>query len=205
MKTAPLLVLAALSLTSACRSPQPRFYTLVKPLASVASGSSGAAAPYELEVLPVEVPPQVDLPQIVLRETSGRVSAVDSRRRIAPLSAEIAGAISGELQRELTARDIHGLSPTRGLPIYRISVKVQRFESILDGSASINAVWSVRRAGPGDIGVLCHTHVVERAASGYSALAEAHQRALAAIARQIAIAIRGLHAHGGASTCAAMR
>ncbi|MDB5988515.1 MAG: hypothetical protein JWR16_3568, partial [Nevskia sp.] len=93
------LPLAALLLgIGACSSTAPQFYTLVAP---ASESSIPASTQFQLEVLPVDIPAQVETPQMVVRESSGQMAKVDTRRWIAPLDAEIRSALSADLSRAL--------------------------------------------------------------------------------------------------------
>ena len=83
------------------------------------------------------------------------------------------------------------------MPVYRIKVTIQRFESALGDRALIDAVWSVREAGAATAPLTCATRASEPARGGYEGLAEAHQEALAVIAAAIATGVRALAAGGG--------
>jgi uncharacterized lipoprotein YmbA len=73
---------------------------------------------------------------------------------------------------------------------YRVLVDIQRFESTLGESVSIDALWTVKRVSDG---VLRTGRSTARESSGggaYGAVAAAHSRALATISHEIAEAIR---------------
>ena len=180
----------------ACRSDAPSYYTLVPPSAASAAPVS---TELQLDVLPVDVPPDVDRPEFVVRQGMGQVTPVDTRVWIAPLPYELRHALSADLTRELGARDIAGLSPTDGLPTYRIKLAVQRFESVLNDHALIEAVSTVREAGGAAPPLTCSHRAQVAAQTGYAALAVAHQQALATIAKQLAGEVRGLR--GGHPAC----
>ncbi len=190
----PGLVLAA---AAACRSAPSRYYTLVPPPSDAAPV---APSDLQLDVLPVDVPADVDRAQLVVRRGPGEVAPVDTRSWIAPLPLEIRRALSGELSRTLGARDVAGLTPTAGAPTYRVKLSVQRFESALGERAVIEGVWSVREAGGTGAPLTCAGRASEAAPGDYAALAEAHQRALARIAADIATGVRALKA-GGELAC----
>jgi uncharacterized protein len=150
-------------------------------------------------VLPVDLPAQVATPQMVVRTGGGEMVPVDTRRWIAPLADEIRGALSAGLSQRLGAHDIYGLpaGPAGSLPTYRISVKVQRFESALGAYARIDALWTVRRAGDDSAGLTCGYSQSQPVQPGYEAMAEGHQQALGAIADRIAATVGGLRTAGG--------
>jgi uncharacterized lipoprotein YmbA len=167
----------------ACRSASSHYYTLVAPGDDAPVPASNEL---QLDVLPVDVPPDVDRAEIVVREGPGEVTPVDTRAWIAPLPHELRRAFSDDLGRALGARDISGLTPTAGVPTYRVKLAVQRFESVLGDHALIEAVSTVREASGSTPALVCSHRAREAARAGYEGIAEAHQKALVAIAKQIA-------------------
>jgi uncharacterized lipoprotein YmbA len=189
---APLLAMLA-----GCGTTPTQFYTLLPPPAAPA-----AAAPFQIEVQPVDLPAQVATQQMVVRTGAGEMVPVDTRRWIAPLSDEIRGALAAGLMQRLGAQDVSGLSgaaSAKGLPVWRIDLKVQRFESVLGAQARIDALWTIRRNGDTAAVLTCASSVTENLAPGYAALAEGHQRALAVLTGRIAAAISG--AQQGTAVC----
>lgn len=187
-----LVLLVAVS----CRSASSHYYTLV-----AASDTEQAVATNEIQidVLPVEVPPEVDRAEIVVREGPGELTPVDTRSWIAPLPLEVRRAFSDELSRNLGARDITGVTPPDGLPTYRIKLVVQRFDSLLGKRAVIDAISTVHEMTGTAPALVCSHHASEPAKAGYDGLAEAHQRALAHIAKQVADAVRSFKS--GTAVC----
>jgi uncharacterized lipoprotein YmbA len=183
----PVLVLVV---AVGCRSAGSRYYTLV---AAPAAEQAVAKNELQIDVLPVDVPPEVDRAEIVVREGPGELTPVDTRSWIAPLPLEIRRAFSDELSRNLGARDISGVTAD-GLPTYRIKLVVQRFESLLGKRAVIDAISTVREMTGGSPALVCSHHASEPARAGYPGLAEAHQRALARIAKQVAASVRSVRA-----------
>jgi len=174
-----------------CRSASSEYYTLVSPPGERTAPVTEA---FQLDVLPIDVPPEVDRPEIVVREGRGKLTPVETRSWISPLARELRHAFSDDLSHALGARDVAGASPVAGIPTYRIKVVVQRFDSSLGARASIEAISTIRDATSQAPAVVCSHRASEGAGQGYEQLAEAHQRAVAAIAAQIAATIRGLQA-----------
>ncbi|MGH8506401.1 MAG: PqiC family protein, partial [Stenotrophobium sp.] len=90
------LLAATAAMLSACAGAPTQFYTLIPPGPAIQSQATTAAA-LQIEVLPVEIPLQVDRPQMVVREGSGRIVPVETRQWIAPLATEIRSALSADL------------------------------------------------------------------------------------------------------------
>jgi len=170
----------------------PHYYTLVPEAAPAITAAAGE--PISIEVLPVEVPAQVDTSLMVVREGGAEVVPVGSRRWVAPLHDELRSALSAAVSSQLGARDVAGGGATG--PTYRIKLLVRRFDSSLGANASISAVWTVRDTGAASPRTrTCEAHVTEPAKGGFDALALAHQRAITKLALQIANNIRIMHDH----------
>ena len=187
--------LAATLLLAACSSTPPtRYYTLEAPPVPVAHNAA-----FRIEVLPVDVPEQVSRPQIVLRIAPGRLQSIETQRWIAPLDDELREALSGQLSARLGADDVSGLPApppdSHPSPVYRIKLKVERFDSTIGASAHIAALWNWQE-DPGQHSLTCSSDVTEATPGGYEALAQGHQRAIAAIAAQIAASLTGGHCPG---------
>ena len=200
-KAAVAALACSLLVLAACASAPTQFYTLLPPPAA----APATAASFQIEVQPVDLPPQVSTPQLVVRTGGSEMVPVDTRRWIAPLGDEIRDALSADLSRQLGARDVYGL-PGGGiapaLPVWRISVKVQRFESALGAYARIDAVWTLQRAGEQGIALTCGSSISESVQPGYADLVEGHQRAVAQLAARIAAGL-GTVQQGGGPACPA--
>jgi uncharacterized lipoprotein YmbA len=192
-----LLAASAVLALAACASAPTHFHTLVPP---AGEGGGTASSPFFIEVQPVGVPPQVDQPQMVLRQGSGGVALLDNERWIAPLGDEIRGALSADLSRTLDTHDVYGLPRAANPPVVRVKMDVNRFDAELGGDAVVESVWTVHLVGAADGQVLsCGSRVREPAGGDYAGVVSAQQRALARIAADIATAVRG--ASQGHASC----
>jgi uncharacterized protein len=182
---------------AACASPAPtRFHTLLAPATAMAPANPAWA----FELLPVSVPEQVDVPQLVVRSGVGELMPVDTRHWAAPLGRELRGALSDRLTAQLGVRDLHRLAQPDGLPVWRIRVSVARFESVPGGYALIDAGWSID--GSGAVALSCATRAQHSVAAGFDALVQGHQRAVAQLAEAIGSALQALQT-GAAASCPA--
>lgn len=190
---------AALALAlAACASAPLHYYTLVPPAAGT---PARGAAPLRFELLPVGIPAQVDQPQLVVRQGGQDMAVLEGERWIAPLGDELRAALSAGLARELGGQDVSGL-PGGGDAVLRIKLDVRRFESWPGRYALVEAAWSVRPLKAGDGAVLACASTVREPVDGqgYPALVQAHQRAVARLAADIAAAARPFAA-GQAARC----
>jgi uncharacterized protein len=186
--SARLITLAFLAtVTAGCgTSAPPRFYTL----ASTATSDSAPAVRASVMVGPVFIPATVDQPQMVVQVAANRVEMEEFSRWAAPLNDSIARAVAGDLAVLLGTPDVTSMPLANFNPAYRVTINVQRFESVKSQAALIDALWVVYRTAGGETR---SGRTVAREATqgeGFEALASAHSRALAQMSADIAAAIR---------------
>lgn len=191
------VALLALAVGACSSAPPIRYFTLV-PAAAAGATVAPAAQPFQFELLPVTVPAQVDLPQLVVRQGGQGVAVLQGQRWIAPLGDEVRGALSSDLTRDFHAQDISGL-PAQGKAIVRIKVDVRRFDSVPGSYAYIDAAWSVRPLKGGEP-LACASRISETVGEGYDALVQGHQQAIARLAGQIG-AVAAALANGQSARC----
>ncbi len=172
---------------SGCGTSAPsRFYTLD------ATAVSDGAAPvnYPIMVGPVSVPDAVDRPEFVLQSAPNRVDVDEFNRWDAPLNDAIAQAVAGDLVKLLGTPDVAAAPMANFEPAYRVTIDVQRFDSVQGQSALVEAVWTVRRTAGGETRSGRTAARETTQGDGFDALAAAHSRALAKMSGDIATAIR---------------
>lgn len=171
---------------AACAGPAAKenFFTLSAPAAAV-SGTSPS-----VHVGAVSVPEAVDRSAMVIRTGPNRVEIDDSNRWAESLKSAIPRVLAENLRRELGTARVSSARQGAAVPAdHRVVVEVQRFESSFDEGATLDALWTVTPAtGAARSG---QTVARERAPTRDAAgIAAAHSKALEALARDIAAAIR---------------
>ncbi|KVE09714.1 membrane integrity-associated transporter subunit PqiC [Burkholderia anthina] len=194
-------VFAALAL-AACSSPPARFYTLSPADAAAPLRTAPANPAFLIEVPSVGVPEQVAKNQLVVQKNAAQVDVLEQERWASPPADEIRRALSDDLAAQLGTIDVANSAYPAGVPVYRISVNVQRFESWPGKRAALDAVWSVRSLAT-QVVMTCRTSVAEPVAGGYDALVAGHRRALDVIATQAAAGVRAMAARGAAAAAPA--
>ena len=205
--------LAATLLLGACAESAPfSYYTLVGPVDAVPATPiplGTARAPVLIEVMPTNVPQQVQRPQLVLTTGGGQVKFLEQQRWSQPVADEISQALSQDLTRSLPAIDVYRSTHADTQAVYRIALNVQRFDSVPGSRATLDAVWSVT-LNPRGVAMTCHTTVNQPVAAGglsdggtdYTALVLAHRQAIQQLAGQIGIAIGTLGRLSGSAMTA---
>jgi uncharacterized lipoprotein YmbA len=180
------LALVALAAPGCGRSAISRFYTLD----STARPDAGPLASYAIVVGPVTVPASVDRPEVVVQVAPNRVAVDEFNRWAAPLDDSIARAVAGDLAALLGTPRVATAPLADFDPAFRVTINVQRFDSIPGQEVLVEAVWAVRKAKGGD--TRSGRTVAREAVAGtsFDALAAAHSRALATVSDDIAAAIR---------------
>jgi uncharacterized protein len=188
-------VCLALATTACSRSPRVTFYTL-EPSAQAEAAASVMALP-AVSIGPVTLPEVVDRPQFVVRVAANRVEILETHRWAEPLKSEIPRLIAENLGRLLGSQRVSTYLQHAGTDVkYRVLVDIQRFESYPGEAVTVEAVWSLRHVGGG---ILKTGHILVREpvdAVGYDPLVAAYGRALLAVSRDLAGAIRAETASG---------
>ncbi|WP_042262507.1 PqiC family protein [Paraburkholderia heleia] len=186
-----LVVAAALA---GCSSPASRFYTLSPTDDTARTAAPGAGnAQWLIELAPVDVPPQVAKAQFVVQTDANQVRVLEQERWSSMPGDEIRRALSGDLTQQLGTIDVYGSPHPEGVPVYRVSVNVQRFESWPGSHALIDAVWSVRALDTQTV-LTCRSVLNEKVGDGYDALVIGHRQAVEALSQSIASGVRALAA-----------
>lgn len=169
-----------------CSTAPSHFYTLD----STAAPAAAPATRVAVVVGPVSVPDSVDRPEFVVQVASNQVDVEEFNRWASPLGDGIARAIAGDLSTLLATPNVAVGPMANFSAAYRVTIDVQRFDSVRGQSATIDAVWTVHSIANGKTrsGRTIASEPVQ--GDGFQALAAAHSRALAKISADIAVAIR---------------
>jgi uncharacterized protein len=198
--------LGALALAAAlagCSSPASRFYTLspTDDTARTTAAPNAGNPRWLIELAPVDVPPQVAKSQLVVQTDANQVRVLEQERWASLPGDEIRRALSGDLTQQLGTIDVYGSPHPEGVPVYRVSVNVQRFESWPGSHALVDAVWSVRALDTQTV-LTCRSVINEPVGDGYDALVIGHRRAVESLSQAIASGVRALAAAPAVSTSA---
>jgi uncharacterized lipoprotein YmbA len=188
----PLALTLALGLAG-CASAPDHFHTLLG--AATPPATAASAAPMYVEVLAVSVPEQVQRKEMVVTGRDGRIDLLEHERWAGALDAEVGRALSLGVTGQLGAIDVYRTPYPAGATVYRISTNVQRFDSVLDRYALVDAVWSVRQLKSGAV-LTCRSVVRQDAGGGYDGLVAGHRQALDKVASNMATAVRSIAADG---------
>jgi len=176
------------ALAAGCASSPSRFYTL-----SATAAPSAASSKLSVAVGPVSVPAAVDQPQIVVNTSANQVTFDDFNRWASPLQDNIARVVAENLVALLGAPRVTLFPQTLNADVdYRVQIEIRNFESAPGKSASLDAVWTVRRTKDGktETGRTSAREKVDD--NGYEALAAAHSRGLARLSQDIADVVQTL-------------
>jgi len=179
-----IVVVAAAA--AGCSTAPARFYSLD----STAKADGTPATSAAVMVGPVTIPASVDQPEFVVQVAPNRVEVNEFNRWVAPLNDAVARAVAGDLVVLLGTPEVATAELANFTPDYKVTIDVQRFESIQGDAALVEAVWTVRKTAGGETrsGRTVAREPVQ--SQGFDALAAAHSRAIAKMSADIATAIR---------------
>ncbi|MCE6980987.1 membrane integrity-associated transporter subunit PqiC [Pseudomonas frederiksbergensis] len=169
-----ITLVTALLLLTACRSDPIQFHTLTP---AQLSGTSSSA---EIQIEGITVPPQVDRPQIVIRQGNSGVAILETEWWAATLVDELRSALVDQL--------------VNSNPQRRVSLRldVQRFDSIPGQYALIDVKWRLRSLGAGDTAPLtCRSTLQTPSGASIDDLVIAHQNNVKRLAAAISQAAAG--------------
>ena len=174
---------------SACASAPSRFYTL----RSTAVAGGDELRDVSVLVGPVTVPASVDRPELVVQASPNRVVLEEFDRWAGPLDESIARTVAGDLAALLGTSRVAAGPLANFAPAYRVTIDVQRFDSVPGVAAVVEAVWVVHEMAGGGRTRTGQTTAREAVAGAeLEALVAAHSRALAVLSSDVAAAIRAL-------------
>lgn len=181
-----LLMLVGALILGACSSVPTRYHTLI----ATQPQTTGTVEPvaFQLQVLPVRIPVQVDQPSLVVRESDGRLAILENALWASPPADEFHDALAIELEHRLGVRDLAGLPGRAGAPVMSLRTDVRRFDSLPGVHAALDVVWSLELSERGGSSrtLTCASVIHQQAGVELDSLVLAHQRAIAGLADSIA-------------------
>ena len=186
-RTAALL--AVLTLGACGTSPPTAFYSLTA--GQPAATAAPAAAARRVVIVSTTVPGTIDRSQIVVRDGAGRVTFSEFNQWSESPRTAIPGTVAAQLSRDLGGAIVWP-SPVAAPADadVRVLLNVTRFDGTLGESADVEVLWTVRSGAVERTG---RTAAREPAGGAdHAALVAAYARALGAVSRDLAVAIRAL-------------
>jgi uncharacterized lipoprotein YmbA len=185
---------ALLALLAACGSTPPIRHYSLGPVAA-APAAPPAAADAGIVVGPVSLPAGIDRLQIVRTVDGARVDIADSHRWAGSLKDEVARRLAGGIARQTgIGRVVAWPQSTLAAPALTVPIDIQRFEAEGFERVTLEAVWTVRKAGR-DIAGRRFVASETVASPDYGALTAAHGRLIDALARDISDALGAAQTH----------
>jgi uncharacterized lipoprotein YmbA len=178
--TAILLVLGA------CASSPVHYHTLLPVLEKPSSDQ--VPSRFLIDLLDVGIPAHLDQPQLVVRQGSTGIVALDGERWAGPLNEELRNALSAELVYRLKTQDISGLATPARKPVLRLKVQIRRLDAWLDHEVRLDADWALGftdEAGVRSVRLVCSGQFETPTPGGYPELVLGQQRLIAALAERI--------------------
>jgi len=184
-----LLVLSVICL-SACagKSASSQFYVL-SPLPQSALGAEGGTV---IGVFPVTMPDYLDRPQIVTRVSENEIKLDEFSRWAEPLKNSFTRALVQNLSTLLSTARVINTTETTGFPLtLQVGVEVVQFDGTLGGDVVLIAKWGLfEREGKKLLLGKRSSFREPTGSATYEALVAAESRAVAALSREIAEAIK---------------
>lgn len=169
MSRAAYGVALTLFLCAACSSKPTHFYVLT-PTAPAALAPD--RPPYPIQVDAVHIPPVLDRPEVVRRDSANGIKLDDRERWAASLGEMSRNVLAEDLRRRLPAGAV--LLPNAPTPpaAAALVVDISQFEELPGGEVRLIGSWTLMRGNPA-IAVLSRDFSLAQKAQGVTAGAEA--------------------------------
>jgi uncharacterized protein len=188
-----MLVLAAMlaSLGACAGSPPSRFYSL-SPVPATEMRTVPESRSLLVGITNVRMPDYLDRPQIATRIGPNELRFDEFNRWAEPLKENFSRVLAENLSGFLGRDKVFVIWRPGSMPSdYLVGVEVTRFDAGPGGDVSLAATWVVYQPDGKKMLITKRSTLLEPAgAPGYEAMAAAGSRAVAALSREIAEAIR---------------
>lgn len=188
-----VLLLVSMVCLSACagKSASSKYYVLSPLPLTKLSGAEGAT----IGVLPLDLPDYLDRPQVVTRVSENELKLDEFNRWAEPLKDNFYRVLVENLSTLLTSAKVIETVQRAKLSVnLYVGVDVAQFDGTLGGDVVLSVKWGLITSEGGKLVVAKRSSFKEpTGAATYEALVAAHSRAVAALSREIAEAIRSTH------------
>ena len=185
-----VLLLVSMICLSACagKSASSKFYVL----SPLPQSKVGEAEGTIIVVFPVAMPEYLERPQIVLRVSENQIAFDEFSRWAEPLGENFYTVFVENLAALLSSDKVIKLSQHLGLLAeLQVGMEVVRFDGTLGGDVVLTVKWGLFKEQGKKLLVAKRSSYKEpTGAATYEALVVAHSRAVAALSREIAEAIK---------------
>jgi uncharacterized protein len=187
------LGMGLLLLVGCATSPPARYYVLT-PLSDGKALTGEACA--AVGIGPINLPEYANRTQVVTRATAEELLGSQFELWAEPLHESVPRIIAADLSRLLCTKEIvlYPWAASR-VPDYRVEMEIVQMDGDLGGAATVEAWWRVTNGGDKKTKIARKAVYREATTGGdYKSLVQAHSRALVALSRDIAAALKQLGA-----------
>jgi uncharacterized lipoprotein YmbA len=183
-----LLGLAVCFAGCAGKTASSKFYVL----SSLPQFKLSEAGGTKIGVFPVAMPDHLDRPQIVTRVSDNEIKIDEFSRWAEPLKENFYTVLVDNLSTLLNSEKVIKTAQNLGVPLtLQVGVEVLQFDGILGGDAVLNVKWGLFEAEGKKLVLIKRSLFKEpTGAATYEAFVAAQSRAVAALSREIAEAIK---------------
>jgi len=184
-----LLLTPTVMLAGCIGSPsKPADFYVLSTFPGTPVSSTSADNPISIGLGPLTLPEIYERPQIVTRNAANRITLAEYDRWGGDLNKDLARTLAGNLMTRLNTDSIVPYPwSSRYNPEFQVTVRLFRFDGVLDSSANLDGIWRILDADKG-CELATGRFSIEEATGGpgYPALVGAMSRAVATLSQSIA-------------------
>jgi uncharacterized protein len=188
-----LIAVMLVTLAGCATTPPSRFYILSAVSADTTAPPAGPA----IGVGPVEMPRYLDRPQIAVRSGANELLYNETHRWAEVLKDNVTDVLAENLARLVPTDRVSVFPWGRMTTIdYQVIAEISRFDADTSGNVALSASWKIYRERTREVVAQKTTVFTEPVGGdGYTEIVAAQSRAVAALSREIAGAIRTAASH----------
>lgn len=192
MKRFSLVIFSVMVLAlGGCTSVPIHYHTLLPPMGHEPAASRGTR--FVIDVLPVDLPAQLDQSQLLVRQGRSGMAVLDGERWASPFGDEVRNGLSAHLVSLLGTQDVDGLPAGSNMPVVRVKVRVRRLDAWPNQQVQLVADWdSAVDTGARHLCVTGSGRFDEVFHGGYAEMTSADQQAITALADRISKDVQAL-------------
>jgi uncharacterized lipoprotein YmbA len=190
-RTALIVILLSVLVSSCGRSPAVKYYTLSEtPIAETA-----AATDMAVTIGPASFPRSLVRNQIVTRQGDDQLKVDEFNIWGAPLQYEFLRVLGDNVATELNSDRIVIYPTSASFDVdYRVILDVMQFDGALGENVTLRVRWAIKPPGGKEVAVgsFSNTQVIAQGDKSYDALVAAHSAAIAGLSQAITAELRAL-------------
>jgi hypothetical protein len=189
-------ILVVLTAVVGCAGSKPPNYYILRSIQNpgLEVRAEGAQQDLAVEVGPVKIPEYLDRPQIAARSAGNSLQFAEFDKWAEPLEKNLMRVLADNLSAMIPSERVSIFPWPKSMPVqYRVTLEVIHLEKMPDEKVILDTGWNILGSDGENLLVMRRSRLMQPVESaGYEGVVSAESRAVEALSREIAAALRSL-------------